>query len=367
MRHLIIFILFLRFFGQEVYSQYYLHLRDNVFDSTSEFYVINSPTNVIGNSRVGFSMQDSVFFKFWFNRVHFLRYDSSRNDGVPSSILWLNNKGMTMRSPISSLGIPDTTSLSNRINNKLNTSDTTNKWQPKGTYLSSESDPIYTSGIVNYYTKTQADSRYLQSETDPQFNTKFATKTTTDLTEGANLYYTNTRARSAFSAGTGISYNSSTGVITNSSPDQTVSVSSGSGISVTGTYPSFTITNTSPSTAALYDKTGLLSNSYVAFTDTFAITSAVQTISLSSYMSTAGKSNMRIKAVTGVRITGSPTAQGSPQVSISGITSNSVTVVCTQANPATVTILGINVLSGLPLVLLSDFTATKVVIDAVFY
>ena len=39
---------------------------------------------------------------------------------------------------------------------------------------------------------------------------------TSELSEGSNLYYTDTRVRNAVSAGTGISYNSSTGVITNS-------------------------------------------------------------------------------------------------------------------------------------------------------
>ena len=41
---------------------------------------------------------------------------------------------------------------------------------------------------------------------------------TTNIAEGTNLYYTDARARAAISAGTGISYNSTTGVITNSSP-----------------------------------------------------------------------------------------------------------------------------------------------------
>ena len=40
--------------------------------------------------------------------------------------------------------------------------------------------------------------------------------TTDDVLEGSNAYFTNARARSALSAGTGISYNSSTGEITNS-------------------------------------------------------------------------------------------------------------------------------------------------------
>jgi hypothetical protein len=70
--------------------------------------------------------------------------------------------------------------------------------------------------------------------------------TTTNVAEGTNLYYTDARARGAVSAGTGISYSSSTGVITNSAPDQTVSIASGTGISATGTYPSFTVTNTAP-------------------------------------------------------------------------------------------------------------------------
>ena len=71
--------------------------------------------------------------------------------------------------------------------------------------------------------------------------------TTTDVAEGTNLYYTDTRARNSISAGTGISYVSGTGVITNSLPDQTVVLTAGTGISTSGTYPNFTITNTSPS------------------------------------------------------------------------------------------------------------------------
>jgi hypothetical protein len=42
--------------------------------------------------------------------------------------------------------------------------------------------------------------------------------TTTNIAEGTNLYYTDVRSRAAISAGTGISYNSTTGVITNASP-----------------------------------------------------------------------------------------------------------------------------------------------------
>ena len=53
--------------------------------------------------------------------------------------------------------------------------------------------------------------------------------------------YTDTDARLALSAGTGISYDDTTGIITNDNPDQTVTLTDGAGITVTGTYPSFTI------------------------------------------------------------------------------------------------------------------------------
>jgi len=71
--------------------------------------------------------------------------------------------------------------------------------------------------------------------------------TTTDVAEGTKLYYTDVRARASNSAGTGITYDSVTGVITNAAPDQTVALTAGTGISTSGTYPNFTITNTAPS------------------------------------------------------------------------------------------------------------------------
>lgn len=100
------------------------------------------------------------------------------------------------------------------------------------------------------------------------------TLTTSDIPEGSNLYFTNARARSAISLTTtgtsgAATYNSSTGVlnipqytgttytagtginiaggvITNTAPDQTVSLTAGRGIAITGTYPNFTISLVTP-------------------------------------------------------------------------------------------------------------------------
>jgi hypothetical protein len=104
--------------------------------------------------------------------------------------------------------------------------------------------------------------------------------TTSDISEGTNLYYTDARARGSVSAGTGISYNSTTGVITNSAPDQTVSLTASTGISTSGTYPNFTITNTAPDqTVSLTSGTGIsATGTYPSFTITN--TAPDQTVSL---------------------------------------------------------------------------------------
>jgi len=68
----------------------------------------------------------------------------------------------------------------------------------------------------------------------------FALKTTTNLTEGTNLYYTTARFDTAFAT-------KDTDDLTEGSTnlyDQTVVLTAGAGITIGGSYPNFTITNT---------------------------------------------------------------------------------------------------------------------------
>ncbi len=84
--------------------------------------------------------------------------------------------------------------------------------------------------------------------TDARFDTRLATKDTADLSEGTNLYYTDARARAAISvSGNAIAYNSSTGVITASfeeSPTFTGNVVVSGNLTVTGTTTWLDSTNT---------------------------------------------------------------------------------------------------------------------------
>ena len=90
--------------------------------------------------------------------------------------------------------------------------------------------------------------------TTARFDTAFGTKSTTNLTEGTNLYYTSERVDDRVSnlivAGTSISSTyddvSNTLTIANTAPDQTVALTAGTGITTSGTYPNFTVTNSAP-------------------------------------------------------------------------------------------------------------------------
>jgi hypothetical protein len=111
--------------------------------------------------------------------------------------------------------------------------------------------------------------------------------TTTNINEGTNLYYTDVRARGAISAGTAISYDNTTGVVTNAAPDQIVALTGAGTTTVSGTYPNFTITSADsnvgdvvgPASAtdnaiARYDTTTgkLIQNSLVIVDDTGSVT-----------------------------------------------------------------------------------------------
>jgi hypothetical protein len=79
--------------------------------------------------------------------------------------------------------------------------------------------------------------------TTPSITIATADAATTGALTGADWTTFNNK-QAALTAGTGISLAGN--IVTNTAPDQTVSLTAGTNISVTGTYPNFTITNTAP-------------------------------------------------------------------------------------------------------------------------
>lgn len=157
----------------------------------------------------------------------------------------------------------------------LTTNGTSTSWASvagglsyQGTWNASTNTPTLASGVgVNgyYYIVATAGSTNLDGITDWQigdwlmFNgtvwqkidqsnlvtsvngqTGAVSLTTTNINEGTNLYYTDTRARNALSAGTGISYTSGTGQI---AIDATVATLTGSQTLTNKTLTNPTVTN----------------------------------------------------------------------------------------------------------------------------
>jgi hypothetical protein len=171
----------------------------------------------------------------------------------------------------------------------------------QGTWNASTNTPTLTSSVGTkgyYYVVSVAGSTNLNGITDWQVgdwavyngsvwqkidNTDAVTSvngftgtvvlTTTDVAEGTNQYFTTARARTSVSAGTGISYDSGTGVITNSSPSL--------GGDVVGPASS-----TDNAIARFDTTTGkLLQNSVVTIGDTGA-TTGITTLSASTSVTT---------------------------------------------------------------------------------
>lgn len=290
-----------------------------------------------------------------------------------------------------------------------------------------ETDPVWQTDKLSYYTRTQSNALYQPvgtyltsfTETDPLFNTKFSTKSTTDLSEGTNLYWTNTRGDARYPLLSG-SYTNPTWISSipyskiTSTPDlsgylTTASVANKTDTSVTGsnlrryvadsTAKAISLsTKLSSETQALsgsgntvnltggsgytippqaystitgkpvydtvkfYSKSTLLSNKAVIVKDTFAISTANPVITLPL---PTGTTIASVLAATGYRA--GSTASNSPQVAIYDFTSTTVSLLVTQQNTTTVSILGINVLSGLPFILTPDPTNVKIVISYIAY
>ena len=174
--------------------------------------------------------------------------------------------------------------------------------------------------------------------------TNTAPDQTVSLTQGANVTITGTYpsftiaatdTNTTYSAGTGLSLTGT--VFANTAPDQTVALSNGTGISVTGTYPNFTVTNTAPDQTVSLTQganvtiTGSYPSFTIAATDTNTTYSAGTGLGLSgttfnidsTVATLTGSQTLTNKTLTTPAIT-RPTLTGTPTEDVYAISGTSV-------------------------------------------
>lgn len=117
-----------------------------------------------------------------------------------------------------------------------------------------------------------------------------------------------------------------------------------------------------PYVVKVWSKSAQLSSSGIMVVDTFLIATSTPTITLAL---PTGTTAAKIMAATGYR--SGATINNSPQVAISAMTSTTVSLVMSQQNTSTVSILGINVLSGNPIIAVPDPTNVKVILSYIAY
>ena len=143
-------------------------------------------------------------------------------------------------------------------------------------------DPNYASTLT-----TLVGTKLNTADFTSTANTWLGTKSTTNLTEGTNLYFTTARARSAISAGGNLSYNSTTGVVSYTTPT-TDSVTEGT----TNLYFTTTRANTAfDNRLALKSTTDLSEGTNKYFTDARA-RAAISVSGGGTYNSSTGVINI---------------------------------------------------------------------------
>jgi hypothetical protein len=254
----------------------------NTFNNkTSNTGTVTSVGAITGTAGADFNISNSPITTSG-NLVFNLPVASATNTGKLSSTDWntFNNKGdgtvtsvaitetgtaLTITgSPITSSGAIDIAGAG--TSSQVILGDLTLGTYTTGTVTSiSTTGPITggtitSSGTISINQATTSTDGYLSSTDWNTFNNK-GNGTVTSV---------------AAAAGTGISISGSpittsgTITITNTAPDQTVTLTNGTGITTSGTYPDFTITNSAPDqTVTLTDGTGITtSGTYPNFTIT---------------------------------------------------------------------------------------------------
>ena len=127
-------------------------------------------------------------------------------DSAPAALDTLNELAAALGDD-ANYSATTTTALGNRLRVDVNTQNLTSTQQGNALtnlgLTASLTELNYVDGVTSAI-QTQLDAKFATADFNSTFDTRLGTKSTTNLSEGTNLYFTTARARDAFSAGTGI-------------------------------------------------------------------------------------------------------------------------------------------------------------------
>ena len=112
-----------------------------------------------------------------------------------------------------SIGTADGQTFTTTITLQPFSTDNLNEGSSKLYYTQNRVDSSFDARLATKNTDNLSEGSTNLYWTESRFDTSFGNKTTADLTEGANLYYTDARARASISGDKGLTYNSTTGVL----------------------------------------------------------------------------------------------------------------------------------------------------------
>lgn len=166
MKRLFILLITLLFTKSTIAQQGYFRTRENSGTNTTDYYRY-WPGPITANLPVYWRFSDSG--KIWLinhDTIILSRFVGKNNNPGATTILSIDNsngyitgtnKGSLLTDVVKYI---DTTSM---LSPYISAMDTVNRWAPYLPYLLSENDPVWVAASSNYWTKIQADIRYLLS------------------------------------------------------------------------------------------------------------------------------------------------------------------------------------------------------------
>jgi len=188
------------------------------------------------------------------------------------------------------------------------------------TRLATKTTTNLAEGTNLYYTTARANT---------DFDTRLATKTTTNLAEGTNQYFTTARARQSLSAGTGISYDNSTGVITNTSINTDTTYTIDASTATGGANLNLVGSDASTDTVKFASGTNITVSRTDANTITIDGTDLNTTYTISS-ASTTGGANLTLTGSDAS--TDSVAYKGAGATTVTSTDANTITITSTDTN-----------------------------------